>query len=113
MSALLDQQQLFMRLLPRLIDAAHDLGYECTAGELYRTSEQAALNAKSGKGIANSLHTQRLAIDIQLFEGSSYLTHQAPYEAVGKVWETLHPSCAAGFRFGDPNHFSLAWEGRK
>lgn len=113
MSALLDQQQLFMRLLPRLIDAAHDLGYEVTAGELYRTPEQAKLNAAKGTGIANSLHCDRLAVDLQLFEQDNYLTHQAPYEALGKVWEGMHTDCAAGFRFGDPNHFSLRFGGRK
>jgi len=32
----------------------------------YRTPEQTALNAKSGAGIAHSLHMQRLAVDLQL-----------------------------------------------
>jgi len=66
-----DQQRRFLPFVARLIDYAYSQGFELTAGELYRTPEQAALNAKSGAGIAHSLHTQRLAVDLQLFKDGS------------------------------------------
>jgi hypothetical protein len=113
MSTLLESQFLFMRLLPKLIDAAHELGYGVTAGELYRTPEQAARNVAAGTGIANSLHTKRLAIDLQLFQGTKYLTTATPYAELGKRWEKLHPDCCWGGRFGDANHFSVTFGGVK
>ncbi len=113
--SLIEQQQLFMRLLPRLIDAAHELGFEVTAGELYRTPEQAALNAKKGSGIANSLHTKRLAIDLQLFKKQMLLTDSLDYAALGAVWKTLHPLCRHGGDFSKPDggHFSIERDGVK
>lgn len=112
---LIDQQQLFMRLLPKLIDAAHELGFEVTAGELYRTPEQAALNAAKGSGIKNSLHTKRLAVDLNLFRRQMLLTDSADYAALGKVWKTLHPLCRHGGDFSKPDggHFSLERDGVK
>lgn len=111
MTTLLESQFLFMRLLPRLIDAAHELGYNVTAGELYRTPEQAAFNAKSHRGISNSLHTQRLAVDLQLFNGSSYITDAVAYTALAQRWEAMHELCAAGYHFGDANHYSVTFGG--
>lgn len=31
-----EKQELFMRLLPRLIDKAHELGFEIRGGDLFR-----------------------------------------------------------------------------
>jgi hypothetical protein len=109
-----EQQRLFMRLLPRLIDYAYANGFELTAGELYRTPEQAALNAKSGAGIAHSLHTQRLAIDVQLFKGGVYLDKSEDYQSLGEFWKRQHPLARWGGDFHsrpDGNHFSLEYGG--
>ena len=107
------RQRRFLPLVAKLIDFAYAQGYELTAGELYRTPEQAALNAKTGAGISNSLHTQRLAVDLNLFKGGVYLTDSAAYEALGVFWESLDPECAWGGRFSKPdgNHFSLSYGG--
>lgn len=113
---LLEQQQLFMRLLPQLIMAAHEMGFEVTAGELHRTPEQAALNAAKGAGISNSLHTKRLAIDLQLFKGREYLTDSLDYAVLGDFWKTLHTLARWGGDFrprADGNHFSLEYGGVK
>ena len=108
------KQARFMRSLARLIDYAFSAGYELTGGELYRTPEQAAINARSGAGIANSLHTQRLAIDLMLFKDGVYLTNSLDYEPLGVFWESLGTDYAWGGRFRpkiDGNHFSLMHNG--
>ncbi len=108
-----EQQRVFARLVAKLINYAYDTGYELTFGEAYRTPEQAILNAGKGIGILNSLHTKRLAIDLNLFHHDIYLQDTDSYEKLGKYWKTLHPLARWGGDFGKPdgNHFSLEWEG--
>lgn len=111
-----EKQSLFVRLVARLIDQATLLGYELTFGECYRTPEQAALNAEKGSGIRNSLHTQRLAIDLLLFIKGAYQTSTEAYRPLGVWWEGLSTAdytCAWGGRFNDGNHFSIAHNGVK
>jgi len=110
-----EQQRAFAKLLPRLIDQAHVLGFEVTLGEAYRSTEEAARLASRGKGIRRSLHTVRLAIDLCLFKNGVYLTRSEAYKPLGEWWELQHADAAWGGRFTRPdgNHFSLAWGGRK
>src|SRR5689334_1692067 len=89
MHTLGEKQREFTRLVAMLIDFAYSRNYSLTFGEAYRTPEQAALNAKKGTGIANSLHTQRLAIDLNLFKNGKYCTDSRDYEALGVYWESL------------------------
>lgn len=107
------RQRRFLPLVAKLIDFAYAQGYELSAGECYRTPEQAALNAQHGSGIANSLHILRLAIDLQLFKDGEYLTNPSAYQFLGEFWEKLDPECAWGGRFKsvDADHFSLSWGG--
>ena len=107
------KQSLFVRLIGLFIAEAYRRGYELTFGEAWRTPEQAALNAKAGKGIANSLHLDRLAIDFNLFRDGRYLSSNESWRELGEFWESLHPLCCAGFRFGDGNHLSVTHGGRK
>lgn len=106
-----EKQQKFTRMVGQLIDFATRSGYGLTFGEAYRTPEQAALNAKKGIGIANSLHTQRLAVDFNAFHLGKYLTKSEDYKPLGEYWESI--GGAWGGRFNDGNHFSLEHEGRK
>jgi len=103
-----DKQKEFAHHASLLISYIFSQGYMCTLGESYRTPEQAMIYAKNGKGILNSLHCKRLAIDLNLFspEGQ-YLTESALYEKFGTWWETLHPENRWGGRFPKPdgNHF--------
>jgi hypothetical protein len=108
-----EKQSLFVKLVAELIQFATQAGYEITFGEAWRTPEQAALNAKSGKGIKNSLHIERLAIDLNLFRDGKYLTGIEGHQTLGEWWENRHELCAWGGKFGDPNHYSLTHEGRK
>lgn len=106
------KQRLFAKLLPRLIDYIYGAGYEVSFGETYRSPEEAARLARLGKGIKNSLHTQRLAIDLNLFKDGHYLTRTEHHAQFGTFWESLHPLCRWGGRFNDGNHYSLAHGGR-
>ena len=116
-----EKQELFMRLLPRLIDHAHELGFQVRGGELERSPAQAQANVATGAGIAKSLHLQRLAIDIHLFRYGRYLTTSADHADLGEFWKGLHPLCRWGGHFKDAygrpkpdgNHYSIEHEGRK
>lgn len=114
-------QELFMRLLPRLIDKAFALGYTVRGGELWRSDAAAAEYARQGKGIQNSLHRDKLAIDLNLFKDGKYLTASEDHRPLGEFWKSLHPLCCWGGDFKDEkgmpkpdgNHYSITWQGRK
>ncbi|WP_413480981.1 M15 family metallopeptidase [Serratia proteamaculans] len=107
-----EKQQLFTKLIAQLILWADEKGYRLTFGEAYRTPEQAALNAKKGSGISNSLHTKRLAVDLNLFINGQYQTNSAAYLPLGEFWESIGGSWGGRFRDRpDGNHFSLEHEG--
>ena len=108
-----NQQREFTRLIGRLIEHAYVSGYELTFGEAYRPPEQAALNAAKGTGIKNSLHTRRLAVDLNLFKDGVYLTQSEHWRDLGEWWERQHPLCRWGGRFGDGNHLSMEYGGVK
>lgn len=108
-----EKQRLFTRLIGLLIAEAYRLGYELTFGEALRTQAQAITNATKGVGISNSLHLDRLAVDFNLFKDGVYLKDTSAHEPLGLYWESLHPLCAWGGRFGDGNHYSLQHGGRK
>lgn len=107
-------QEEFAQSAARLIKKASELGYGVTLGEAWRTPEQAALNAKTGAGISNSLHTERLAIDLNLFKDGVYITDDYGHRELGIWWKTLGPRYCWGGDFRprpDPNHYSLSPDG--
>lgn len=107
-------QRAFPPLVAKLIAYAYAQGYELTFGECWRSTATARLNAEQGRGIANSLHCERLAIDLCAFRDGVYLTRSEDYEPLGVYWASLHPLARWGGRFTRPdgNHFSLTWNGR-
>lgn len=85
--------------------------HEFTFGECYRTPEQAVFNAEHGSGISHSLHTERLAIDLQLFIGGIYQEDTDAYRELGEYWKSLDPQCRWGGDIAqrpDGNHFSFS-----
>lgn len=108
-----EKQSLFVALVAELIRFAYSSGYELTFGEAVRSAEEAARLKKEGKGIMLSQHTQRLAIDLNLFKDGVFLSSTKHHQPLGEWWEQQHPLCRWGGRFNDGNHYSLEHEGRQ
>jgi len=108
-----EKQSLFVNLVVLLIVEGTKLGYEFTFGTAERSAEECVRLAELGKGVKDSLHTQRLAIDLNLFKDGVYLSSTESHRPLGEIWENLHPLCRWGGRFKDGNHYSLEHEGRK
>jgi len=107
------KQELLAELLPRLIDYALSLGYRIRLGEAERPEVTAKAYAAAGKGISNSLHRDRLAIDLHLFRDGRYLDKTEDHLPLVEHGENLHPLCRWGGRFGDGNHYSITHGGRR
>ena len=108
MQTLEKNQAIFTRHVSQLISFVFAQGYECTLGEAFRTQEQAEIYAKNGKGIKNSLHCDRLAIDLNLFSPQGkYLTDTKAYTEMGSYWKALSTANRWGGDFPKPDgcHF--------
>ena len=108
------KQSAFVRLLPLLFKKAWQLGFELTLGEAWRSPAEAERLAALGKGIPNSLHISRLAIDLNLFRDGKYLTSTESHRPLGEYWKSLSTTefeCAWGGDFPgrkkDGNHYSI------
>ena len=107
-------QQHFALTLAQFIVRINALGWKVTFGEAYRPPELAQLYAQQGRGIANSLHTVRLAMDLNVFDkDNNYISDTKDLETVGAIWEAQDSLATWGGRFGDGNHFSFGFEGRR
>jgi len=107
-----EKQELFMRLMPRLIDHIHSQGYEIRGGDLLRDERVfGKLGEKKGYGHKNSCHKLKIAIDLNLFKDGQFLTTTEDHKLIGEWWEKQHPLCRWGGRFNDGNHYSLEHEG--
>jgi hypothetical protein len=106
-----EKQSLFTQNVVHLINYIYSGGCSCTFGETWRTPEQAQIYANQGKGIKNSLHCKRLAVDLNLFDSNGkYLTNKSDYEPFGIYWESLHPANRWGGFFPklvDSVHFEM------
>lgn len=108
-----EKQRKFTQMVGKLIEFAYAEGYGLTFAEAYRTPEQAALNAKSGAGIKTSLHTQRLAVDLNLFRAGVFLTNTEHHRPLGEYWESIGGTWGGRFKKPDGNHYSLEHNGVK
>ena len=114
MSSLLSLQQQFAQDAARLILHASILGFGVTLGEAWRPTETAELNAKKGTGIANSLHCDKLAIDLNLFTSTNQLiTDGTGHTELGAWWKALGTDHYWGgdFESRDYNHYSISPNG--
>lgn len=111
-----EKQSIFANMVAELIFHAQEMGYQLTLGEAYRSPEEAERLAKLGKGIKASLHTSRLAIDINLFKDGKYLDKTEDHRQLGTWWESqsfADIKCIWGGRFNDGNHYSIEHNGRR
>lgn len=119
--SLVEKQFLFAKLLGRLLAYATEQHLWVTLGECYRSPAVAELNALKGLGISNSLHIQRLAVDLQLFrpdDPDSWIYLKAgtepEYAKLGDFWCSLTDLCRWGGHFHpkpDYDHFSITHNG--
>ena len=111
-------QSLLVRSLGKLIAYATCRGYELTLGEAYVQSPRKTRGGafmEDGVHMPSSLHYTRLAIDLNLFVAGEYVTDGQSFAWVDLAgfWENLDPACCSGVHFGDANHFSVTFGGRK
>lgn len=109
--SLVAKQHRFVRMLSLLYAYADLLGYQLTLGQSERPPELAELYAQQGRGIKNSLHTMRLAQDLNLFRDGVWLSGTEDHRPLGEFWEFIGGTW--GGRFGDGNHYSLEHNGVK
>lgn len=135
-----EKQQLFVRLYSQWLAWALAQGYQFSLGEAKRSDEQAEINSigemgrvtvaklvqagfpalaaairNNGKanGIRRTAHGNQLALDQNLFINGVYQTSTEAWRPLGEHWESLHPLCRWGGRFGDGNHISIEHDGVK
>lgn len=106
------KQRRFAKLVARLIDKAHELGFEVTLGDAYRDPRvHGDWGVKKSYSAARSVHKRRLAIDLNLFKNGVYLTKTSDHEPLGEWWEQ-QGGCWGG-RWNDGNHYSFEYGGCK
>lgn len=99
--SLREKQSKFVRMVGLLIFYASSLGLELTFGDAW---------AQSGHK-HNSLHYDRLAIDLNLFKAGEYMISTEDHRKLGEFWELIGGSW--GGHYDDGNHYSLEYQGRK
>jgi hypothetical protein len=108
MSELFDKRKLFTECYVKLLQKMMDDG-------------KTPLIMKDGlKHMKNSLHYDGLAQDVDLFDGTKYLSSTEDHRPYGLFWESLHPDCYWGGNGlkedglkNDGNHYSVTMGGRK
>ena len=83
-------------------------GYQVTLGDAHRSPEEC-----ERLGHQASCHGIRLAMDLNLFKDGVYLTKSSDHEASGLKWESRHELARNGSAWGDGNHYSFEYRGRK
>ena len=100
-SSLSQRQFKFTMMVAKLILYVYGVGYTLTLGEAWRPQEMQDLYLKMGKTkVKYSKHQDRLAIDLNLFMGSKFLTDKESYRILGEYWEHLSDENVWGGRFG-------------
>ena len=104
------EQADFLLDVTRLINKATELGFQVTAGELYRTPEQQEIYVKTGRSkTMQSLHLQRRAVDLNFFKDGKLVYDKSAIAPLGAYWESLHPLNSwggNGVKLFDLPHFS-------
>lgn len=107
----------------RLIDYAAKRGIACFTHEKGIISSRTIIlsNGRKAKGIdaihmLSGNHYRFLAFDLIVFgnNGQRLMKGTEPeWEILGSYWESLDPQNDNGREWGDANHFSRIWAGKK
>jgi len=108
-----EAQEIFALNIAQLIVIIFKHGFTCTLGEAWRPREMGEIYKKQGKGIKDSQHCIRLALDINLFQGGKYLATTAAHKVFGDIWESMHPNNRWGGRYKDGNHYEMLLNRRR
>ena len=100
-----EKQRVFTQMVCLLVAWAVAHGYELTYSQAYRPPALARLYKKLKKGIANSKHCMRLAVDFNLFIGGVYQAKTEAYLPLGKYWKSIGGTWGGDFKRKDGNHF--------
>ncbi len=108
-----EKQARFTRCVGMLIAYATRRNMGVILAEAFRTPEQAAIYAEQGKGIKNSVHTKKLAVDLFRYKDGTVSWDQADYKELGDYWKGLDDDARWGgdFRNRDAVHFSFEHNG--
>lgn len=104
------EQASFLLNACKMIQAATDMGFLVTAGELWRSPEQQAIYVKTRRSkTMRSRHLERMAIDLNFFRDGQLVYGIEALAPLGDFWESLHPLNSWGGRgvsIKDVPHFS-------
>ena len=108
------EQERFMRMVPRLIDHVHSLGYEIRGGDLFRSPKVFGhIGEQKGYGHKNSCHKLKLAIDLNLTLDGIYLQGEdakLAHDECHDFWDGLGGSKRIP---SDLNHYSIEYQGMR
>lgn len=106
-----ERQQTFTLNVARLIIYINQQGYKCTFGETYRPIEMSKIYTRTGRGVLDSNHLYKLAVDLNLFDSDGkYVVDFKSYEQFGVFWEKLNAFNEWGGRWKhlvDSCHFEM------
>lgn len=107
------KQAAFTDCLGLLLTYASVTGQRVILAEAFRPPELAALYAEQGRGIAGSVHTKKLAVDLFRYVGGTVSWDCGDYAALGAYWKSLHADARWGgdFESRDCVHFSFEHRG--
>jgi len=98
------KQEKFSLMVQYLLIFAHGNGYKIRLGHAMRCRE-------CHTGHKQSLHKEKLAIDLNLFKDGHWLKKTEDHRKLGEYWESIGGSW--GGRFNDGGHYSLEHNGMR
>lgn len=105
-------QKVFSKNLAKFILWIYAGDGSVTFGEVWRSPEEAKIQASKGAGIVNSLHCDRLAADLNIFsKDNELLITISDLHPYGEYWKSLNSNNKWGGDFKtrpDADHFSMS-----
>lgn len=108
------QARFTYKIAQLIVWAKESLGVDLIGAELFRTKEQAEIYAKTGKGIINSVHRLKLALDMYVYKDGKILWDSNYYHAIGRKWKSMDDDARWGgdMKRRDVYHYSFYHKGR-